>query len=85
MRFWMSFARRLARNSTMRKSARPCAWNGSLRRLFDVLSGLADARTVPPSRGTFRPETRKLLAEWYPLQERDVRGHVRVDSREGAV
>ena len=75
----MSLARWLARNSIIRKSARP-----RVERIFfdDRLicwRFLPTATMMPPSRGIFRPETRKLPEACALLQEDDVRRHVRVD------
>jgi hypothetical protein len=60
-RFEMSSARWLARNSMMRKSARPCVLNGSSAMMASMSCRLLPtARMIPPSRGIFRPEIRKF-------------------------
>src|SRR5215471_13116141 len=60
IRLEISSARWLARNSMMRDSASPCLQNGSSLMMDSISSRLlATAKMMPPSRGIFRPETRK--------------------------
>src|SRR5678815_2006978 len=59
--FGISPARWLARNSITRNSASPCWWNGSSWISVSISCLLLPtARMIPPSRGIFRPETRKV-------------------------
>src|SRR5918996_6039217 len=57
----MSLARWLARNSMMRKSARPPTTNGSSRMMASICSRFPPtARMMPPSRGIFLVSGRKI-------------------------
>src|SRR5262249_32811190 len=59
----MSSARWLARNSIIRTSASPFLQNGSSLMIASISSRLLPtARMIPPSRGIFRPDTRKFPA-----------------------